>query len=185
MRVVIKVKSGRYWVKKAALKTVGLRILNREMSDEMFYSLVLSGDSPAKEYEFWIECFDVPDKVHTHFIRHERIGKYVTRSKSESTPLRDFDLKVDVLRLIEMCRLRLCGKAWNDTIKLMNMIVKEALEFEPCLEPLFNPVCVWYGFCPMGKRWCQYTKTLDYKNRRRNLITSGGENVNPSEDDNR
>ena len=170
MRIKVKIKSGREWVKKAALKTVGKRVLNKEMSDEMFASMLLSGDSPAKEYELWIECYDIPDKVHTHIVRHERIGKYVQRSKEENTPSRNLILKIDALRFIEICRLRLCGKAWNDTIKLFEMIAKEVIEVEPCFDGLLYPMCVWYGGCPMGDSCCHFNKSLEYKAKREKFV---------------
>lgn len=161
LRVEVIIKSDRTYVKKAMLATMGKKPKTKELSDTLFKQMLIAGDSPCKEYEFWINCYDVPNRVHTHVVRHERTGKYVATSRPDldggSEDIRDFSLKIDALRLIEICRLRLCiGKVWKDTLDLFTLIRERVIEAESLFSTLLSPVCVWYGFCPMGKKCCGY-----------------------------
>ena len=166
MKIKVQVKAGkevaRYYVKKAALQTQGLEILNKEMSDDMFFAMLLAGDSPCKEYDFWIEIKDVPERVHTHMVRHERIGKYV-QSQYITTGIRNMNLKIDALRMIEIARLRNCGKAHILTQTLVNEICTQIIEIEPVFETLLYPICVWFGGCPMGKRCCGFVSCEEFE----------------------
>lgn len=169
MKIEIKIKSGREWVAKAMHATQGKD--SDRMSDETFRGLLRACHSPVEEYQIWIDA-EVPERVHTHIVRHEEIGKYVSTSRPDlvkagqglavPTGWRKLSLCIDAKRLIEICRQRLCQKAWWETRIFFEGVAKAVEAEEPAFRGLLAPVCVWYGFCPEAfgsRRGCGFVET--------------------------
>ena len=176
MNVKVEIKGGYeqslQYIKKAMLITQGKKPINPDLSEITFKSLLLSGDSPAKEFEFWITIEGLSDRVHTHIVRHERIGKYVSSSRPDLTnsddKTRKMIIKIDALRMIEIMKWRYCsGKVWKETKTLFEEIRRLIITQYPVFDGLFYPPCVYNGFCPMGSRFCG----KDYKKEKIEMLT--------------
>lgn len=170
------------YVKKACESTIGTNIkIGKDNYKSFFQRLCLSGDSPIKEFEFWIEA-TIPKRVMTHLVRHERIGKYVLSSRPDIFSNRNnlpdeehsyITMKIDMLRLLEMCKLRLCKKAWKDTIEFFVILKDKICKLHPYLNfftIIAQPICVWHGFCPMSTKCCGYDNSDNFTINRNNLI---------------
>jgi hypothetical protein len=180
MEVSVEIKSGREWVARGMKSTMGQTGRQSGLSDKTFLSMLKPGHSPIEEYEIWIDAI-VPERVHTHVVRHEEIGKYVATSRPDISyckPIEDgmrrLSLKINAKRLIEIMRIRLCGKAWHETVDLFNMIALKLILLDRVFKSVLVPTCVWYGFCPENK-CCGYIKTEQYVKERNCLI--GDSNV--------
>ena len=189
MEVIVSIKSGKEWVKRGMMATMGVTPLNdsekfdsmikNELSDSVFQSLLLGRHSPIEEYEIWVDAI-VPERVHTHVVRHKELGKYVHSSRpdiSYARPLKDgerlLSLRINAKRLIEISWVRLCKRAWKETTDLFEAIEKELSIIEPVLERFLKPSCVWFGFCtepPLSENKCVYFNTDKCKNEREDLV---------------
>jgi len=182
MRIDCEIKSDRKWVSRAMRATMGIQEEGVPISDARLRFLVRAGHSPAEEWEVWIDAL-VPERVHTHVVRHEEIGKYVATSRPDiagemfTDGMRKLSLCINAKRLVEIMRIRLCGKAWWETRILFRGIAAKVIAIEPCFNGLLAPTCVWYGFCPEhcdARPTCGYMQKKHYKAERAKLI--GGEN---------
>ena len=141
MKLKVSVKSGREFVKRAMLSTMGItelsnpqkfeKAMKKPLSDNTWKQLLIGRHSPIEEYEIWVEAI-VPERVHTHVIRHKELGKYVATSRpdiSYQTPLnkgeRSLSLRINAKRLIEISWARLCSCAWCETSQMLFEIKKE------------------------------------------------------------
>lgn len=177
MLVNVEIKSGREWVKRGMLSTMGVTPLTDSVKFESamskvlavatFESLLLGRHSPIEEFEVWIDAI-VPERVHTHVVRHKELGKYVATSRPDISymrPLEDgersLSLRINAKRLIEISWQRRCFRAWKDTRKLFDMIEGLLIQKEPAFTKFLKPSCVWFGACvethPDNK--CEYYKT--------------------------
>jgi len=168
IKVTAEVVTGREWVHRAMKATMGhfgddeLRFL----SDKTFLHLLRAKHSPIEEYRFWFDIV-APERVHTHVMRHEEIGKYVASSRPDlkyCTELEDdhrsFSLQINAKRLIEIMQLRLCGKAWGDTQQLFIQMRNAVVECSPVFDKVLHPTCVWYDTC-LEKPCCRYIITKE------------------------
>lgn len=179
MRIYASIKGNkeqaREYVKRAMYATMGKSIVTKGLSDSTFEKLLISGDSPCKEYEFWIACYDVPERVHTHVIRHERIGKYVATQRPDlqtgnfEKGKRDFILKIDALRLIEIMKLRLCNASWIETRLFFSQVALAVIGCDQIFNNLLAQSCVWLGFCN-NKKKCGFCGTDQHEYLRQKLI---------------
>ena len=178
MKIECQIKSDRRWVSRAMRSTMGLPEHTNPISDELLRFLIRAGHSPAEEWEVWIDA-TVPERVHTHVVRHEEIGKYVATSRPDivgerpKDGMRKLSMRINAKRLVEIMRIRLCGKAWWETRLLFRAIAAKVIELEPCLDGLFAPTCVWYGFCPEhceARPTCGYMDTENYGREREKIM---------------
>jgi thymidylate synthase ThyX len=156
-----------YNVKKALYATLGIEIKDKKLSVETILRLALSQDSPIQQLR--IESFAVvPERVHTHFVRHGLTQHYVLGCRPDRPNDYALMLKnknerymysvIDFSTLMHIFRYRLCMKAWKDTREFFQLYKEQLAEIFPELAVLLQAVCVWYGFCPMTKQGCTYIK---------------------------
>ncbi len=190
IRTIVEIKAGREWVKRGMLATMGNTLITNEnlhedlkivLSNATFESLLLGRHSPIEEYEIWVSTI-VPERVHTHIVRHKELSKYVATSRPDISYMmevengyRVLDLKFNAKRLIEICWQRLCFRAWVDTIALMKSVKEAVIETESCFEKFLHPSCVWFGFCveTHPDNNCQYFNTHDCGKARKLLVSTG------------
>lgn len=182
MEVNVEIKAGRSWVKRAMLSSMGVYgAVETALSNTVFQSLLLGRHSPIDEYEVWVDCI-VPERVHTHVVRHKEIGKYVSTSRPDISYMKDvsdgnrgLSLRIPGKRLIEIMMLRKCFRSWGETTQLFDIIAEQLTELDPALEPFMVPSCIWFGFCvethPDNK--CKYFTTRKAGRERRTLMDIG------------
>lgn len=182
MKVQVTIKSDEKAVKEAMLVTTGntpvispeawAKANEKPLSNDLLLSLTMAKHSPIEEYVIVVDAL-VPERVHTHIVRHEEIGKYVTTSRPDvpwakdiQDGMRPLRLVINLKRMVEIMQQRLCKKAWKDT-RFLFLVIREKLEkFIPRISILLQPPCVWYDFCPECKRGCGYIGTTDCMNDR-------------------
>ena len=182
MEVNIEIKSGKKWVKRAAWSTMGKHGEPKsELTIETFQSLLIGRHSPIEEYEIWVDAI-VPERVHTHVVRHKELGKYIATSRPDISYMRKLEdgeryisLRFNAKRLIEIMMLRKCNRSWHETRRLFFKIEHELVKLEPAFRPFLVPSCVWYGFCneTHPDNECDYMKTPRYTSERKNLVSLG------------
>lgn len=177
MRISVEVKCGTEWVARAMRSTMG-KVGESTISGGTFRHMLMAGHSPAEEWEVWIDAI-VPERVHTHVVRHKDIGKYVATSRPDivgdavGDGNRVLSLRINGKRLIEIMRVRLCGKAWYETLMLFRLIAEKVIKIEPAFRGLLAPTCVWYGFCPEeseARKCCGFIGTDMFEGERGALI---------------
>jgi len=164
-------------VKEAMLATMNITQLSQPelyeqrmsipLSDKVFRMMLIGTHSPVKRCKIYIEAV-IPNRVMTHITRHHDTLHYVGTSRPDirygkETPdgMRIVSMEYDAKRLIEICKLRLCGMAWKETIELFEEIKRQVLELEPCFDGFLNPSCVWLGgVCP--ERGFGFNKTDEF-----------------------
>lgn len=134
--------------------TMGKQGECKPLGNKTFLHMLRAGHSPIDEYRIWFDI-TAPERVHTHVVRHEEIGKFVATSRPDISygkaleeGHRMFSLQIPAKRLIEIMRIRLCGKAWPDTRVLFNKMKQAVIENDPIFAHVLHPTCCWYGFCP-------------------------------------
>lgn len=161
-------KAGKEWVKRAMLNTKGKTILTPALNDESWFNMLRARHSPIMEYELYIESY-VTERVYSHLVRHERIGKYVATSRPDiegSTPIsnkRFIGLSINAKRLIEICEQRLCKDAWHETTDFIKELVANIPD--ETLKKLCTAPCVKYDCC-IGRSCCGYLNTNKFKEQR-------------------
>lgn len=176
MKINITITSGLENVQKAMLATAGITSVScfdnyknktsRPLNEKTFQTMLLGKHSPIEEMKIWIEAI-VPERVHTHIVRHEEIGKYVATSRPDipwsvepEEGMRILCMSINLKRLIEIMQQRLCYRSWSDTRLLFKRIRELIIQELPCIEYMLNPLCIWYGFCPEGKQCCKYINSI-------------------------
>ena len=181
MHVEIFLKSGREWVSAGMRQTMGEMVTSTEnmksITTKTFKGLLVGRHSPIEEYEVWVVCI-VPERVHTHIVRHKELGKYVTTSRPDISyhkPLQEGErimaMKFNAKRLIEICWQRRCFASWIDTRKLLDAIAEKVESLDEAFEGLLVPSCVWFGWCPEVHNKCTYFRTKKAKSEREKLLT--------------
>ena len=143
MHVEVFIKSGREWVRAGMRATMGKLFtendINKKLTDNTFKGLLVGRHSPSEEFEFWINAV-VPERVHTHVVRHKELGKYVATSRpdiSYNVPVTDgmrmLSLRINAKRLIEICWQRRCNASWNETKELFDNIAQEVIKLRSCV----------------------------------------------------
>ena len=177
MNVSVQIKSGRDWVKRGMFATMGkFGDVSKPLSDESFTALIVGRHSPIEEYEIWVDAV-VPERVHTHVVRHKELGKYVATSRpdiaygvEDGVKMRPLSLRINAKRLLEVMELRLCACSWNETIELFKEIKRQVVALDSTLGNKLMPSCVWKGFCPERKD-CGYTRSPRFAIERDKLIS--------------
>ena len=180
MHVEVFIKSGREWVRAGMRTTMGQILkeedLGKTLTDNTFKSLLVGRHSPAEEFEIWVNAV-VPERVHTHVVRHKELGKYVATSRpdiSYNVPLEDGNrilaLRINAKRLIEICWQRKCFASWKETRELFNAISDIVENLDEAFKGLLVPSCVWMGWCPEVNNKCKYYTTPKYVKERKNLL---------------
>ena len=166
--VNVEVKSGKEWVKRAMFSTMGKQgHPDKPLSDQTWFDLLMGRHSPIEEYEIWVDAI-VPERVHTHVVRHKELGKYVATSRPDISYHKELkegervlSLRLNAKRLIEVSWVRLCKCSWSETIELFEEIKRQVLDIDLELGIKLQPSCVWFAGCPESK-CCGYNKTPDF-----------------------
>jgi len=181
MHVEIFLKSGREWVGAGMRQTMGEMLTStdnmKSITTKTFRGLLVGRHSPIEEYEVWVVCV-VPERVHTHVVRHRELSKYVTTSRPDISyhkPIKEGErvlaLKFNAKRLIEICWQRRCNASWIDTAKLLDTIAEKVESLDVAFSGLLVPSCVWFGWCTEVNNKCKYYTTGAYAVQRTKLLT--------------
>lgn len=192
-RVNVKLIRGRKWVKRAMIATKGVSTVNDieklekqlkwRLSDEIFVDMLLGKHSPIEEMVFWIDLY-VPERVHTHLVRHEEVGKYVATSRPDikghisiSSGMRFMSMSINAKRLIEISDQRLCNKASPETRLVWEDVVRQCIEIEPILVYVLKKPCIKHGYCIEGSRSCGYNYVEKYDLHKKDINNINKGNV--------
>lgn len=169
MQVTVEIITGKENVYRAMLATMRLKPKQcNQLKNESWFKMLRAKHSPIEEYRIWVDAI-VPERVHTHIVRHKEIGKYVASSRPDldtstdiSDGLRSLSLSVNAKRLIEISEQRLCGDAWCETTEFIQAVIDNLPD--KILQKLCSPQCVRCGCC-IGKG-CGYYNSNEYKTAR-------------------
>lgn len=150
-------------VVNAARFTWNKEPLDREPSEKFKKMIVLAEHSPLRCLMFTIDLYDVPSYVSGHLVRHVHAQPFVATarpdSNSEAKP-RDEQKKSDpcnirlflnAQEIINISRLRLCGRAEKPTRDAWKQVISKLSETEPELAAACVPNCIYRSLCPESK----------------------------------
>jgi hypothetical protein len=125
--------------------------------------------SPMRTQMFVIEMIDIPTFVSVHFVRHKvGIEHFVKSNRDDrgadfvadrNTPVNHM-MFLNAEALITMAKKRLCYKAHQQTIVVMNEIKREVNLVDPDLARYMVKNCVYRGGCFELKSCGWYEKLL-------------------------
>ena len=148
-------------VKRAMLATQGKKLKTTGISDDTMQVQLLGLHSTLEGYIFNVLIEGCKEREHTHIVRHEEIGKYVSTARpdwsDESTQdSRLILLRIPADRLIEICSRRLCGAAWKGTREIFYEIKKQVEKLDPLLWRYLTPPCSKTNYCTEVRACCGY-----------------------------
>lgn len=118
--------------------------------------MYLAEHSPIRTQMFWVEMYDIPSFVSTHFVRHKFGVEHFVLSNREdrggdhntdrNTPV-NHGMFLNAQALINMSRKRLCGQASQETQDVMQEIKRQVNEVDPDLALAMVPDCMYRGRC--------------------------------------
>lgn len=164
MRVEIEAMTPTDWINRAAAFTTQDPGRTPNIDTRRIY---LSEHSPIRTRWLWIELYDIPAFVSTHFVRHKvGVEHFVKtgredrggRPPEETTrmSLVNHAMMANAQALITMARKRLCHKAHEETRTVMEEIKRVLAAIDLSLSDCLVPDCVYRGRCyelkPCGKR---------------------------------
>jgi len=153
----------------AARFTVGKDTpIGKMPSDEWKHQMCASEHSPLREVVYRVECYDVPRRAMSHLVRHhEGIEKYVETSRPDRNPNADPNFvnvafTINAQALIQISRVRLCNKAWYETIIVWKFIVDAVWKIDKIVPQYCVKNCVYRcGICPETPS-CKYVDTDEW-----------------------
>lgn len=189
-KVSVELKNGRKWVKRAMIATKAIqsqndpekleKALKWRLTGKRMAKMLIAKESPIEEMEFWIDLY-VPERVHTHLVRHKEIGKYVATSRPDifghtsiEDGMRFMSLRINAKRLIEISEQRLCLKSWMGTVRIWKEVVKQCIELEPMLIYVLHKPCVKCGYCIKTSEGCDFNFIGSYEQLREDINKLGG-----------
>lgn len=161
MQVVVKKLTDESLLHKACEATMRGKV--SKISLDKIYT---AEHSPIRTQLFWVEMYDIPTFVSTHFVRHHvGVTHFVTSNRDDRggdtktdrwTPVKHFML-INAQALINMSLERMCMKAHFETRRLMFMIKEQVNNVDPDLANHMMPICEYRGgFCPQPKSCGMY-----------------------------
>lgn len=132
--------------------------------------------SPIREVIYRIECVGMPWRVLWHLVRHHiGIEKYVRTSRPDRRPnattdLYDVVFTINAQALIQISRVRLCNKAWHETVTAWKEILAEISKVDSVVPAWCVPSCVLRGACP-ELECCGFVKSDKYKDWRKRYLS--------------
>jgi len=122
--------------------------------------IIKAEHSPLRCLMFNIDLYDIPSYVQNHLVRHVHAQPFVSTSRpdidGEQIP-REEQRKVDpcnmrlflnAQEIINISRVRLCGKAEFVTRTIWREVINELRKIEPELANACVPNCYYRGHCP-------------------------------------
>ena len=116
MKITVSLLTDRTEVKRAMLATQGKYLKTTGLSDDTLKVQLFGMHSTLEGYIFNVLITGCAEREHTHIVRHEEIGKYVSTARPDwsdgsNQNSRMILLRIPANRLIEICSQRLCGAA--------------------------------------------------------------------------
>lgn len=157
----------------AARTTVNKEAGQGEPSSQWKRKILLAEHSPIRKLIISWKWTDLRYDVHTCFVRHKYgIEHFVSTSREDRTGIkRDDRRQTDLITheceanaqaIINISRKRLCNKATKETSEAWMRFLEELSQFEPELNDVCVPECIYRGFCPEVDS-CGIDKTYDYQ----------------------
>ena len=151
------------------LMTKACEMTIRSDSHIAFSDLYRAEHSPIRTQLFWIEMYNIPTFVSTHFVRHKIGVEHFILSNREDrggeveanrwTPVKHAML-INAEALMTMARKRLCKTSHSFTQSVMLRIVDAVGEIDSELKRFLVPSCIYL-------RGCRELKSCGYYWRRR------------------
>lgn len=123
------------------------------------HRLLRAGHSPIRTLMWTIEIRDIPYWVSVHLVRHKVGVEHFVRSQRNDRQS-DYDrnaarqdmpvthvMDVNAAALMQICRMRLCGKAAPETRAVAEAMRDAIYAASPEFEGLLAPTCERYGVC--------------------------------------
>lgn len=143
--------------KMLAMNTIGKR-WSGEVTDEWKHKILKAEHSPIRTLMFTVRM-ELPYWVSTHFVRHKYgVEHYVSsqrndrqsyydRAKAPQDAMVTHIMDVNAQELIQMAHMRLCGKAAQETKRVMIQICMAVEDVNPEFMPFLTPKCLAHGGC--------------------------------------
>ena len=150
-------------VLNAARFTQRLPLKSGEPSVKWKKKIIKAEHSPLRCLMFNIDFYDIPNYVMVHLVRHVHAqpfvstsrpdidGNQVPREEQKKTDPVNMRLFLNAQEIINISKVRLCGKAEKETRKIWLMVISELRKQEPELANACKPSCFYRGFCPEFK----------------------------------
>lgn len=147
-------------VLNAARFTQRLPLKSGEPSVKWKKKIIKAEHSPLRCLMFNIDFYDIPRYVSDHLVRHVHAQPFVSTGRSDvlkenppreeqrMTDLYNMRLFLNAQEIINISKVRLCGKAEKETRKIWLMVISELRKQEPELANACRPSCFYRGFCP-------------------------------------
>lgn len=147
-------------VLNAARFTQRKNLLDKEPSIEFKKKIIKAEHSPLRCLMFNIDFYDIPNYVSVHLVRHIHAqpfvstsrpdidGKQIPREEQKKIDPVNMRLFLNAQEIINISKVRLCGKAEKETRRIWTMVVSELKKQEPELAAACVPNCFYRGFCP-------------------------------------
>lgn len=168
-------------VKKAALRTVGLRP-KAEPTDDWKAKMLLCEHSPIRLLEFDVSIDGIKQWITVHLVRHwlgfipfvhsqrdDRRTLDCSRDELPQGSLNDMDFSANAQALINISRRRLCSTAHKETREAWQEVKNSIAEVDPIMASKMVRECVYRGFCSQLS-CCRYVKTEAYKQERKEYL---------------
>lgn len=130
--------------------------------------------SPMRTQMFIVEMIDIPTFVSVHFVRHKVGVEHFVKSNRDdrggnevvdrNTPVNHM-MFCNAESLITMARKRLCYKAHEQTIVVMNEIKREISKIDPDLGMFMVKQCLYRNGCNELNTCGWFSKLLDRTDR--------------------
>ena len=122
--------------------------------------IIKAEHSPLRCLMFNIDFYDIPYYVSVHLVRHIHAQPFVSTSRPDidgnqlprdkqkkSDPV-NMRLFLNAQEIINISKVRLCGKAEFVTRTIWREVIEELKKIEPELANACVPSCFYRGFCP-------------------------------------
>ena len=146
-------KLTKYDLMKSAMEFTSDRCIEK-LTDESIRWMYDAEHSPIRTQMWKIMLFNIPTYVSVHLVRHKIGVEHFVKSNRRSNEVVTRDTPVNHLivanaqAIINMARVRLCGKADVKTQEVMREIVKVIANADPWLAEFLMPTCMRIGRCP-------------------------------------
>lgn len=155
-------------VKNAAMNTIGKE--SGSYPDSTWKrNILLAEHSPIRLLTFTVRITGLPYWISVHLSRHKvGVEHYVKTQRTDRTGIErdklpqgalvDHTMVINAQALINISRKRLCFQASPETRHVWLKLIEVLGFYEPELESVCVPECVYRGFCPEMKS-CGYVNT--------------------------
>ena len=150
-------------VLNAARFTQRLPLKSGEPSVKWKKKIIKAEHSPLRCLMFNIDFYDIPYYVSVHLVRHVHAQPFVSTSRPDidghqlpreeqhKTDPVNMRLFLNAQEIINISKVRLCGKAEHSTRSVWFEVVRILKQTEPELAAACVPTCIYRGHCPEFK----------------------------------